>query len=71
MYIRTELDMHIGVHRPLVGVYKEPVNTLNNKYFYTYPKSHTVRPFLHNKVCKTATTLLRVEYAASIGYGPH
>src|SRR5260221_6373002 len=47
-------------------VYKELVNIINNKYFHTYPKLHTVRPFLHNKVCKTATTLLRVEYTASI-----
>ena len=27
MYIRTELDMHIGVHGPLSRVYKVPVFT--------------------------------------------
>jgi len=27
MYIRTELDMHIGVHGPLSRVYKAPVFT--------------------------------------------
>jgi len=27
MYVHTELDMHIGVHRPLSRVYKVPVFT--------------------------------------------
>ena len=50
MYIHTELDTHKGVHRLLRRVYKEPVNTLNNRYFHTYLKLHTVRPSLSNKV---------------------
>ena len=58
--------MHIGVHRPLCRVYKEPVNTLNNKYFHTYLKLHTIRPLLFKQISLRLYYPAKVEYAASI-----